>query len=209
MNAHNARMRRQPQQNRSQERVGAILNAAEHLFAERGYQGTTTNAIAEHAGVPIGSLYQFFPNKEAILHAVTTRYNDEGLLALDASLDASLPADLLAERFLEAMIEFGAQRIAFTRIVLQSGGEPQLQQAAAVVHAMLIDRFSRLVRARAPYLTDARVQLIAEVSLAAVNALLALAISRKPLGEPAVHAVLAETHTLLLAYLAAGLRQEL
>ncbi|HMO57825.1 MAG TPA: TetR/AcrR family transcriptional regulator [Roseiflexaceae bacterium] len=202
MESHTPAMRRQPQQSRSQERVEQLLNAAEQLFAERGYRGATTNAIAEHAGVPIGSLYQFFPNKEALLHAVTARYSTEGAEVLDAVLDAALPATALAERFLAAMIEFGAQRIAFTRIVLQSGGEPQLQAAAAAVHHMLQQRFVRLIQARAPHLPAERMRLTADVSLAAVNALLALAISRKPLGEPAVHEVLSEAQTLLLAYLA-------
>ncbi|MEO1295349.1 MAG: TetR/AcrR family transcriptional regulator [Cyanobacteria bacterium J06636_16] len=67
-------MRRQPQQARSQERVKHILDVAEHLFLEAGYESTTTRAIAARAGVSVGSLYQFFPDKEAILKALAVRY---------------------------------------------------------------------------------------------------------------------------------------
>lgn len=59
--------RRAPRQARAQETVRAIVQAAAALLAERGYGGLTTNAIAERAGVSIGSLYQYFPDKRAIL----------------------------------------------------------------------------------------------------------------------------------------------
>ena len=51
-----------------------IVQAATQVFAERGYAGATTNHIAERAGVSIGSLYQYFPNKEAILVTLAKRH---------------------------------------------------------------------------------------------------------------------------------------
>ncbi len=63
-------MRRKPRQVRSQERVNRILDVSEELSISQGYATTTTNAIAAHAQVPIGSLYQFFPDKAAILQAL-------------------------------------------------------------------------------------------------------------------------------------------
>ena len=68
-------MRRQPRQVRSQERVNQILDVAEQLFITEGYNATSTNAIAANAKVPIGSLYQFFPDKAAILYKLAARYN--------------------------------------------------------------------------------------------------------------------------------------
>lgn len=70
-------MRRKPRQARSQERVARILDAAEDLFASHGYAPTTTNAIAARAQVSIGSLYQFFPDKPAILQALALRYAEK------------------------------------------------------------------------------------------------------------------------------------
>ena len=59
--------RKQPQQTRSNELVAAILDAAVQVLAKEGAQRFTTARVAERAGVSIGSLYQYFPNKAAIL----------------------------------------------------------------------------------------------------------------------------------------------
>ncbi|GAA2112083.1 TetR/AcrR family transcriptional regulator [Actinomadura alba] len=59
--------RKRPRQQRSRETVAAILEAAAQLFQRQGHAATTTNQIAERAGVSIGSLYQYFPNKDALL----------------------------------------------------------------------------------------------------------------------------------------------
>ncbi|ALM86169.1 TetR family transcriptional regulator [Bordetella sp. N] len=59
--------RKQPKQARSTELVAAILQAAEQVLAEEGATRFTTARVAEKAGVSIGSLYQYFPNKAAIL----------------------------------------------------------------------------------------------------------------------------------------------
>ncbi|WP_220446850.1 TetR/AcrR family transcriptional regulator [Nonomuraea deserti] len=66
--------RKQPRQQRSRETVAAILEAAAQLFQRHGYADTTTNKIAERAGVSIGSLYQYFPNKDALLVALAEHY---------------------------------------------------------------------------------------------------------------------------------------
>jgi AcrR family transcriptional regulator len=64
------RPRKLPQKRRSQATVEAILQAAARLLEKRGYARLTTNHVAAAAGVSIGSLYQYFPSKEAICHAL-------------------------------------------------------------------------------------------------------------------------------------------
>jgi AcrR family transcriptional regulator len=66
--------RKAPRQQRSQETYDAILDAAAQLFERLGYAAATTNKIAERAGVSIGSLYQYFPNKDALLYALGERH---------------------------------------------------------------------------------------------------------------------------------------
>ena len=68
--------RRRPGQTRSHGTVDAILQAAAQLFGRRGYARTNTNEIAARAGVSVGSLYQYFPNKDAILTALLERHLD-------------------------------------------------------------------------------------------------------------------------------------
>ncbi|MEK7794319.1 MAG: helix-turn-helix domain-containing protein [Candidatus Hydrogenedentota bacterium] len=57
--------RRLPTQDRGRERVDRILDAAARLLVEQGYEAVKTNHIAKRAGVSVGSIYQFFPNRVA------------------------------------------------------------------------------------------------------------------------------------------------
>lgn len=69
--------RKSPRQQRSRETVSWILTAATQLFTTHGYHETTTNKIADRAGVSIGSLYQYFPNKDALLVELADRHMQE------------------------------------------------------------------------------------------------------------------------------------
>lgn len=66
--------RKIPRQNRSVAMVDAILEASARILLERGYADMSTNLVAQHAGVSIGSLYQYFPNKGSLLVALHTRH---------------------------------------------------------------------------------------------------------------------------------------
>jgi AcrR family transcriptional regulator len=70
--------RRKPRQVRAELTRDRVLTAAAHVFAEYGYAAGTTNRIAERAHVSIGSLYQYFPNKDAILTELLLRHIDRG-----------------------------------------------------------------------------------------------------------------------------------
>ncbi|MFF0587254.1 TetR/AcrR family transcriptional regulator [Streptomyces sp. NPDC003781] len=70
--------RRKPRQVRAELTRERILTAAAHVFADYGYAAGTTNRIAERAGMSIGSLYQYFPNKDAILAELLVRHIDRG-----------------------------------------------------------------------------------------------------------------------------------
>ena len=66
--------RKRPRQARSRALVEAILDAAAHILAQHGREALTTNAVAVKAGVSVGSLYQYFPNRDAIIAAVAGRH---------------------------------------------------------------------------------------------------------------------------------------
>ncbi len=68
--------RKTPRQARARATVDAILMAAAHILKEEGVENITTNRIAEVAGVSIGSLYQYFPNKGAVVAALRERHDD-------------------------------------------------------------------------------------------------------------------------------------
>lgn len=75
-------LRRTPMQQRSAQRVERMLEACAELIEEHGYDGVTTTLIAERAGVAVGSLYQFFPDKRAVVQALTARNLDHYLTAI-------------------------------------------------------------------------------------------------------------------------------
>ncbi|GAA2324188.1 TetR/AcrR family transcriptional regulator [Streptomyces kunmingensis] len=86
--------RRKPRQVRAELTRERILAAAAHVFTEYGYAAGTTNRIAEHARMSIGSLYQYFPNKDAILAELLVRHIDRGVWTQADQLDlepGSLP----------------------------------------------------------------------------------------------------------------------
>jgi AcrR family transcriptional regulator len=200
-----AALRRTPQQARGRERVALILDAAEALFAEVGYAAATTNAIAARAGVPIGSLYQFFQHKQALLEAVAERYRAGAAELFDAVLTPevqALPTSDLVAVILGVLVEFGSQRIGFTRLVLHAGEDPALMAAAARIMSEIASRFDAVLAARAPHVSPERRALVIQLSLTAISALLATAIAAKPQGEEAVHAIIAETQLMMSAYLA-------
>lgn len=71
--------RKRPQQARSQATMATILDAATRVLVDEGSDAATTNRIAEVAGVSIGSLYQYFPNRDAILNALVDRHETKML----------------------------------------------------------------------------------------------------------------------------------
>jgi AcrR family transcriptional regulator len=79
--------RKQPRQRRAQETVEAILQATAHLLVTQGYEHLTTNRVADHAGVSIGSLYQYFPSKEALVAALVDDHTDHMLQLLAQNVE--------------------------------------------------------------------------------------------------------------------------
>ncbi|MFN8373633.1 MAG: TetR/AcrR family transcriptional regulator [Anaerolineae bacterium] len=138
-------MRRTPKQARSQQRVNQILDTAAQIFADVGYETATTNHIAERAGIPIGSLYQFFPNKESIFQALVERYLESlrSVLTIDA-LD-SVPFAHVIDDLVESILAFDDKHIGFKVIFVQSHVETEVhEEIVMAVAAMLRQRFTTL-----------------------------------------------------------------
>lgn len=98
--------RKRPSQARSQATTEAILRATARILVKRGYQAATTNHIAEAAGVSVGSLYQYFPNKEAIVAALLERHLAESTAWLRVSSAAAIdqPLEQAARTIIEGVI---------------------------------------------------------------------------------------------------------
>jgi AcrR family transcriptional regulator len=92
-------LRRAPSQKRSQERVERMLQAASALISEGGSDAMRMGEVAERAGVSIGSLYQYFPDKGAIIRTLAERYNAEGRACISDGLAGVRDRQGLVEAF--------------------------------------------------------------------------------------------------------------
>lgn len=195
-------MRRQPKQARSQERVHHILDVAEQLFIELGYHQTTTRAIASRAEVPVGSLYQFFPDKEAIVKALANRYFEQEyhlFVQLHTEL-AEAPIMVYVDRMIDAFDQFATDYPGY-RAVLE-----QLIDLMTVADINSLDEYDQMIlqelahflERRNPSLDIAKCELIATTIVKAANELLWLSLTRD---QTFREQLVAETKTLIAAYL--------
>ena len=104
---------------RGERRVASLLDAAGHVFGELGYHASNTNAIAAEAKVSPATLYQFFPNKEAIADALVTRYAMDLAKkerAADIQKLASAPLEEAIREVTGVVIEFHRKHPAFATL---------------------------------------------------------------------------------------------
>jgi AcrR family transcriptional regulator len=121
------RPRKMPGQQRALETRQRLLDAAARVFSEYGYAAGTTNRIAETAGHSIGSLYQYFPNKDAILAELVTAHVRSGLALIQERLAAApLPASLDGKLrfFVAAAIDNHRDDPALHRVLFEEAPRP-------------------------------------------------------------------------------------
>ncbi|MFE4450544.1 TetR/AcrR family transcriptional regulator [Streptomyces sp. NPDC056796] len=193
-------LRRVPVQQRSADRLARILDAGAALLDETGYEQLSTRAVADRAGVPIGSVYRFFPNKRALVDALAERnlevYAERVVARLEViarqdwreAIDAVLDEYLAMKRSVPgfALVDFGPpapvagpldeanRRVAERLTELLSGHLGRGGEGADLLRTVL-------------------------VCVQAADALLQLAFRADPEGDPGL---IAETRVLLQAYLA-------
>ena len=118
----NLKPRRRPVQERSLATVEAILQAAAQVFERHGYAAGTTNRIAERAGVSIGTLYQYFSNKDAILVALVHRHLAESTAALQPHIERlnhSAGFDDVLPDIVQAMVAMHALAPGLHRVLFE------------------------------------------------------------------------------------------
>jgi AcrR family transcriptional regulator len=109
---HSRRRRKEPRQSRGRTTVDIILKATARVLLEDGYDAFTTKRVAQVAGVSIGSLYQYFPNKQALLVALVENHQQTRVEQLGRMISELAPLEEAIPRYIEAMIE--TQRLGMT-----------------------------------------------------------------------------------------------
>jgi AcrR family transcriptional regulator len=162
-------LRRQPQQKRGQQRVEKILVAAAEVFAEAGFAAATIQQIADQANTAVGSIYQFFPDKLAIFHALFTKHLQQIDLIEAEFFQEAVDAPIIQkiDTYLDPYISYFEQPIPRC-ILIQAYLQPieglaELMSDLPARALTQIDKHANLYRQRNPNLSVAKSQLLAEV----------------------------------------------
>ncbi|TSC34347.1 TetR/AcrR family transcriptional regulator [Corallococcus sp. Z5C101001] len=127
--------RKMPRQERSRAMVETILEATVRVLLARGYEGLTTIAVAERAGVSVGSLYQYFPNKESLVALLAERHVAELMTCVEDALSGADPSN--PESAIRALVRAGvdSHRIApaLHKVLLEQ--VPRIGRLAKVMEA--------------------------------------------------------------------------
>jgi len=188
-----------PKRQRGRIRVAAIMDAAVALFAEKGYDAATMTEIAAHSGTAIGSLYRFFPNKEALADALLLRYAQHVLGGFEelAEQAPAMTLDALAGALVDFMLALHSERsIAIALADARGGSEPQRAQLREATR----DGVAQLLRQAIAGLTKAKSEGMAPLLLHLLKAVPG-ALQEKPAARSMQ---LAEIRELLRLYLAAA-----
>jgi len=128
--------RREPKQQRSRQTVDAVLEAVNLVVKRHGSQAITTNRIAEAAGVSVGSLYQYFPDKRAIFTALHDRHVDDVRQVIDQTTAACASASLeeFARELVQGLVNVHAETAVLHDVVSSAVPESALGFRHALHH---------------------------------------------------------------------------
>ncbi|GAA3061244.1 TetR/AcrR family transcriptional regulator [Streptomyces roseofulvus] len=191
-------------QARGERRIAQLLQAAADVFCANGYTASSTNAIAREAKVSPGTLYQYFPNKEAIAVELGGRLIQQmreahGQVFTPANL--ALPLRELIDAVLDPMIEFNCLNPAFLALMHGSEVPGRIAEEHDELHASLLSQVRETIGARAvPPLAADELDRVADMAFAVFKGGLVLIVAA-PEG-PVRDAAVAELKKVMFRYLA-------
>src|ERR1700723_2509828 len=173
-----------PQQQRSERRLAAFLDAAAALFAEVGYEAATMTTIAERSASSIGALYNSFPDKQAIALTLVNQYGQEFEAYWKPLIEqaAKLTHREFADLFIERITELVRQRPAYLSLV---AAPVRLRRPPAEKKALWA-AIGNAFRAKSPSLSQEQSVLAAKVTLQIASGLMMLYAEAAPKGKDLV-----------------------
>jgi len=196
-------LRRQPVQQRSAKRVEQMLDASAELIDEVGYDALTTTLIAKRAGVAVGSLYQFFPDKRAVVRALTQRNLDRFVQEVSERLSREDPRHWwdVVDSVLDIYLDMHRTVPGFSKLHFGDVVDRQLLDDSRDNNRVIADSLADLV-GKYIDLNTPRLPLAMTVAIEAADGLLKLAFLRDPDGD---QEIVDETKHLIKGYLASRL----
>src|SRR3954449_11009764 len=150
-------LRKIPLQARSRARVAGILRAAGTLLGEVGYDGLSTNLIAERAQVPVGSIYQFFQGKDDIVAALIKQFQDRIRRLVSEQLDAGAAARdrrAFIARLVDCIAEIQAAAQGFVCVFAGSQSHSRFDELARDLRRTLTSHLDRVFAEALPRLQN-------------------------------------------------------
>lgn len=194
-------LRRQPVQQRSAKRVEQMLDASAELIDELGYDALTTTLIAKRAGVAVGSLYQFFPDKRAVVQALTARNLERFVGAVNERLNQLGPEHWwdVVDSILDIYLEMHRSVPGFSKVHFGDIIDRQLLDETRDNNAVIVDSLTDLLASQVDRpVEDLRFAITIANEVA--DALLKLAFRKEPSGD---EKFVAEAKYVVKGYLAA------
>ncbi|MFI5985750.1 TetR/AcrR family transcriptional regulator [Streptomyces sp. NPDC051555] len=187
-------------QARGERRIAQLLAAAAGVFCRTGYAAASTNAIAREAGVSPGTLYQFFPNKEAIAvelggELLKRAHEMHGQAFLPENLVKPLPE--LLDAVLDPVIAFNCENPAFWAL-MHGSGVPGITQEHEELHSGLLARVEGVLSSFAPEFTPDQLTHVSNMVLGIFKSALDLVLATEGAER---EAYVAELKSVLLRYL--------
>jgi AcrR family transcriptional regulator len=179
-------MRKEPRQARARATVEAILEAAARILDRQGWARFTTNAVADAAGVGIGSLYQYFPNKLALVEAILRRHFDDVLAALRIADEHAIHGARV-DGLVSGMIAAHAIHPSLHRVLLEDVPRGKISKS---IHQKFeveyLNLYSKLFAASGGSCANRRNELRAQVLSSAIEGVVHDAARRGTLGSLAL-----------------------
>jgi AcrR family transcriptional regulator len=141
--------RKKPTQGRSRKTVDKILEATRYILRDEGHRALTTIRVAERSGVTVGSIYQYFPSKHAIIYELYTGWLNDVVARLDAVVanrkKHPTPEDVLAHAFLTFTADDDAESGITRELTLAMQAHPELLAVEAEHQDRIAKRIASLL----------------------------------------------------------------
>lgn len=175
---------KEPKRKRGIARVAKLLDAGAAVFAEQGYRAATMTEIAARAEAPIGSLYQFFPNKDVLADALVARYAEHVEAALDRirAQVADLDGSQLADRLLDVLVAHAAERSLALSLLDARWEQPGVRPG--VLRESLRKRITEILTLWRPQLPEEQAEVMSVVLFQAMKSLVQLHEEKRYPGKP-------------------------
>lgn len=174
--------RKLPTQERSKQLVDSLLSATAKILVRLGYEGLSTNRVAEEAGVSVGSLYQYFPNKESLVAALIQRWSDGVMETLaDHYLEVRHESiETAVETLVAAALDFTRMDAKLHRILTQQIPNVNALPALELFNRRMSERVASWLEVHREQLEVEDLHLVAEVVVMTLSGLSDYALIQRP-----------------------------